>query len=223
MWWLAIIGALLIALVAYKLLGLRKASGKQRAEFLKHYQSMVENFRRLEQAADFDDRIKYMSLIVRDCSKASYLFPQDHPQTRILKEIVEACDAERVRLTLRQAVEVSEESMGAAASTDSFQNKIRNARHAFNILKICSRLLFPHENITNAMRLADRYVDTFSTRIESEAERERLLAQGRAIMADFYRVLDLIKAEARRAEQHPLALDELRRKIQLVGNGGVRS
>lgn len=207
---ISIIAILIVFLLIVKSTRYLKAQRKRRAEFSQHVAAMKEHVRAFEQAKDFDEKIRYLSFIVSSASKAGYV----EPDNRIVREIIEACDNERRRLTLNHAVEVAGESMEQAAKAESFRIKVNNARQAFNTLKICSRLLFFHENITNAMRLADAYMEAFSGDSQDAAACQKALAEGQKIFLQFNRIFNEIKREAVEAEKDRLDLAAFKSKVE---------
>jgi hypothetical protein len=127
-----------------------------------------------EKTTDFDDQIRLLADMVRYCSQGFRLFPQEP----LIMDIARACEDERRKLAQRWAVSESERYVKMMQESSNIRVRAGRADQVVESLKVASRLLFPHEKITNAMRAATQYQEALEATLELPEDRREAAAQG---------------------------------------------
>lgn len=185
--WLALIltsaGALApILLLVRRALRQRRQRREKRAKLrreLDHIRQAVEEF---EKAADFDEQIRLLADINRYCSTGFRLFP-DRPD---IMDITRACDDERRKRSQQWAVAESLRLMKLVEESENLRVKAGRADQVAEALKVASRLLFPHERITNAMRSVVHYQEALEGALELPEDQRAAAADGLHSLLDPY-------------------------------------
>lgn len=178
MW--VILGLLALAALAAGAFWLRRswALQKARAEKRKQFRAKLLEIRqaveKFEKTTDFDDQIRLLADIVRYCSQGFRLFPDES----LIMDIARACEDERRKLAQHWAVVESERYVKIMEESSNLRVRAGRADQVVESLKVASRLLFPHERITNAMRAATQYQEALEAVLELPEEQRDAAAQG---------------------------------------------
>ncbi len=195
--WVGVILLVLAALSAgtfflRRALRRRRERGEKRRrlrEELGHVRQAVEQF---EQTSVFDDQIRLLADITRYCSKGFRLFPS-HPE---IMDIARFCEDERRKLAQHWAVAESSRLMKFVEESESLRVKAGRADQVAESLKLVSRYLFPHEQVTNAMRAVTQYQEALEGLLELPEEERALAMDGLLSLLDpYFRIMEELKRE----------------------------
>ena len=214
--WVALILLGLVVLVAggfflRRALGRQRQRGGKRRQFreeLGQIRAAVEQF---EKATDFDDQIRLLADIVRYCSRGFRLFPE---QAEIMN-IARACEDERRKLAQQWAVAESSRLMKLVEESENLRVKAGRADQVTESLKVASRLLFPHEKITNAMRSVVHYQETLEGLLELPEDQRFAAAEGaRTLLDPYFQIMEELKQENEELARVPWLGEQIRQKLE---------
>lgn len=199
-------GAFLLRL-AWKRHGERRAKRREYREFLQQIRGAVEEF---EKTQDFDEQIRVLADIGRYCANALRLFPE-HPE---IMQIDRACQDERRKLAQHWAVAESGRLMKLVEESTNLRAKAGRADQVAESLKVISRLLFPHDQITNAMRSVVQYQETLEGTLElPEAEREAAAAAAWSLLDSYFEIMEELKKENQELARVPWQGERVRQVV----------
>lgn len=192
----------------------RRARRAQTREFLSYIPQIRAALDEFERSQEFEDRIRLLADIVRYCSNAFRHLPQE---TAIM-DVARLCEDERVKLCLRYAVDESRKSMNLVQQTEKLRMRAARMDQVAQALKVCSRYLFPHERITNAMRAAVRYQETLETsRDLPEDQQAEAIAAAQPLLAPYFQIIAELDTEANEiAQRAPWAGADLRARLDRI-------
>ncbi|MBI4466375.1 MAG: hypothetical protein HY656_02955 [Acidobacteria bacterium] len=186
-----------VALVAggvflHRALRRHRQRGEKRVKYREELANIRTALEQFEKMADFDEQIRLLADINRYCSKGFRLFPE---QPEIM-DITRACDDERRKLAQHWAVAESLRLMKFVEESESLRVKAGRADQVGEALKVASRLLFPHEQITNAMRSVVQYQEALEGLLELPEDQRQAAADGvRSLLDPYFQIIEGLKRE----------------------------
>lgn len=185
----------------------RREERRQFRDRLRGIRQAVEAF---EKAQDFDEQIRLLADVVRDCSQGLRFFPE---QAAIM-HIARHCDDERRKLAQHWAVTESTRLMALMEESTNLRSKAGRANQVVQSLKVISRLLFPHEKITNAMHAVTHYQEALEGVLELPEEQCAEVAEGaRTLLEPYFRIVAELRSENEELARIPWAGEEIRRTL----------
>ncbi|MBI2956253.1 MAG: hypothetical protein HYY26_02950 [Acidobacteria bacterium] len=209
------LGLILLAVVvlATAFVLARRTLGRRRQRAARRQQLRVElaNIRRaleeFERTTDFDEQIRLLADITRYCSKGFRLFP-DQPD---LMNIARYCEDERRKLAQHWAVAESQRLMKLVEDSATLRVKAGRADQVAESLKVASRLLFPHEKITNAMRSVTQCQEALEGILElPEAERDAAATGALTLLDSYFAIMEELRRESEELARVPWAGEPIR-------------
>lgn len=189
----------------------RRQRQEKRARFgeeLRNIRRAVEQF---EKTVDFDEQIRLLADIDRYCATGFRLFPE-RPE---IMDIARACDDERRKLSQGWAVAEPSRLMKLVEESDNLRVKAGRADQVAESLKVASRLLFPHEQITNAMRSVVQYQEALEGVLElPEEERTAAAAELCSLLDPYFEILEELKRENAELARVPWAGEQIRQRLE---------
>jgi hypothetical protein len=208
----------LVALIAVVALAagvffLRRALARGRARAEKRHQlaAEIQQMRaaldEFEKAKELDDQIRLLADITRYASNGFRLFP-DHPE---IMNIMRICEDERRKLVQHWVVEESLRLMKLVGESGNLRVKAGRADQVAECIKVASRYLFPHEQITNAMRSVVQYQEALEGILElPEAEREATAEGAKTLLEPYFRIMEEMKQANTELARVPWKGDDIR-------------
>ena len=208
-----LIGLIVIVALAATVFFLRRAlaRGRERAEKRRQLREEIRQIRaaldEFEKAKELDDQIRLLADITRYASTSFRLFP-DHPE---IMNIMRACEDERRKLVQHWVVEESQRLMKFVEESSNLRVKAGRADQVAECIKVASRYLFPHEQITNAMRSIVHYQEAIEGILElPEAEREATAGGALTLLEPYFRIMEEMKQVNAELARVPWKGDDIR-------------
>jgi hypothetical protein len=209
----ALIALLVVVVVAAAFFFLRRAltRGRERAEKRRQLAAEIRQTRaaldEFERAKELDDQIRLLADITRYASNGFRLFP-DHPE---IMNIMRICEDERRKLVQHWVVEESQRLMKFVEDSATLRVKAGRADQVAECIKVASRYLFPHEQITNAMRSVVQYQEAIEGILElPEAEREATAEGAKTLLEPYFRIMEEMKQANLELARVPWKGDDIR-------------
>ena len=191
----------------------RREKRRQFREELKQILPAIEQF---EKTADFDDRIRLLADITRYCSKGFRLLPHH----LVIMEIARYCGDERRKLVQQWVVSESSRLMQFVEASESLRVKAGRADQVAECIKVASRLLFPHEKITNAMRSVVQYQEALEGLLElSEKQRAHAAEGARILLEPYFQIIEELKKENEELARAPWPGEPIRQLLARLQKG----
>ncbi|MFQ5778632.1 MAG: hypothetical protein ACE5IP_11565, partial [Terriglobia bacterium] len=170
----------------------RRARREKRRQFRGSLRGIRQAVEAFEKAKDFDEQIHLLADIVRSCSQGLRFLPE---QAAIMN-IARHCDDERLKLAQHWAVTESARLMALTEESANLRSKIGRADQVVESLKVISRLLFPHERITDAMHAVTRYQEALEGAVELPDDQRAEVAEGaRTLLEPYFRIVAELRSE----------------------------
>jgi hypothetical protein len=208
-----LIGLIALAALAAAAFFLRRALARRRARAEKRRQladeigQMRVALDEFEKAKELDDEIRLLADITRYASTGFRLFP-GHPE---IMNIMRACEDERRKLVQHWVVEESLRLMKFVEESGNLRVKAGRADQVAECIKVASRYLFPHEQITNAMRSVVHYQEAIEGILElPEAERDATAEGAKTLLEPYFRIMEEMKQANAELARVPWKGDEIR-------------
>lgn len=208
-----LIGLIVVVALVAAVFFLRRAlaRGRDRAEKRRQLREEVRQIRaaldEFEKAKELDDQIRLLADITRYASTSFRLFP-DHPE---IMNIMRACEDERRKLVQHWVVEESQRLMKFVEESGNLRVKAGRADQVAECIKVASRYLFPHEQITNAMRSVVHYQEALEGILElPEAERDSAAGGALTLLEPYFRIMEEMKQVNAELARVPWKGDEIR-------------
>lgn len=214
MWlWLVLLGAVVLVgggfLLRRFVRRLRERREKRR-QFREELSQILPALEQFEKTADFDDQIRLLADITRYCAKGFRLLPN---QLAIM-EIARYCGDERRKRVQQWVVAESTRLMQFVEASESLRVKAGRADQVGECVKVASRLLFPHEKITNAMRSVVQYQEALEALLELPDEQRTHAAEGARILLDpYFQIIEELKKENEELARVAWAGEQIRRLL----------
>ena len=187
----------------------RREQGEKRRLYRAELDSIRQAVEEFERATDFDEQIRLLADIGRYCARGLRLAP-GHPE---IMDIDRACIDERRKLAQQWAVAESERLMKLVEESASLRAKSGRADQVAESLKVISRLLFPHEKITNAMRSVVHYQEAVEGALAlPEDQREEVAAGAQALLGGYFQIMVEMKRENAELAKVSWKGEEIRRR-----------
>jgi hypothetical protein len=191
------------------------ARGREHAEKRRQLAGEIRQIRasldEFERANELDDQIRILADITRYASTGYRLFP-DHPE---IMNIMRICEDERRKLVQHWVVEESQRLMKFVEESANLRVKAGRADQVAECIKVASRYLFPHEQITNAMRAVVHYQEAVEGILElPEAEREATAEGAKTLLEPYFRIIEEMKVENVELARVPWKGDDIRALLQ---------
>ncbi len=206
-------GLIVLVALAAGIYFLRRAlaRGRERAEKRGQLRDQIRQIRstldEFEKARELDDQIRILADITRYASTSFRLFP-DHPE---IMNIMRACEDERRKLVQHWVVEESQRLMKFVEESGNLRVKAGRADQVAECIKVGSRYLFPHEQITNAMRSVVHYQEAIEGILElPEAEREATAEGAKTLLEPYFRIMEEMKQVNAELARVPWKGDDIR-------------
>ena len=208
-----LIGVIAVVALVAAVFFLRRAlgRGRDRAEKRRQLREEIRQIRstldEFEKAKELDDQIRLLADITRYASTSFRLFP-DHPE---IMNIMRACEDERRKLVQHWVVEESQRLMKFVEESGNLRVKAGRADQVAECIKVASRYLFPHEQITNAMRSVVHYQEAIEGILElPEAEREATAEGAKTLLEPYFRIMEEMKQVNAELARVPWKGDDIR-------------
>ena len=208
-----LIGVIAVVALVAAVFFLRRAlgRGRERAEKRRQLREEIRQIRstldEFEKAKELDDQIRLLADITRYASTSFRLFP-DHPE---IMNIMRACEDERRKLVQHWVVEESQRLMKFVEESGNLRVKAGRADQVAECIKVASRYLFPHEQITNAMRSVVHYQEAIEGILElPEAEREATAEGAKTLLEPYFRIMEEMKQVNAELARVPWKGDDIR-------------
>ncbi|MGH9814211.1 MAG: hypothetical protein ACRD4T_13850 [Candidatus Acidiferrales bacterium] len=208
-----LIGVIAVVALAAAVFFLRRAlgRGRDRAEKRRQLRDEIRQIRstldEFEKAKELDDQIRLLADITRYASTSFRLFP-DHPE---IMNIMRICEDERRKLVHHWVVEESQRLMKFVEESSNLRVKAGRADQVAECIKVGSRYLFPHEQITNAMRSVVHYQEAIEGILElPEAEREATAEGAKTLLEPYFRIMEEMKQVNAELARVPWKGDDIR-------------
>ncbi len=207
---IALVAVVAVAAVVF-LLRRTLARGRERAEKRRQLAGEIRQLRaaldEFEKAQELDDQIRILADITRYASTGFRLFP-DHPE---IMNIMRACEDERRKLVQHWVVEESQRLMKFVEESSNLRVKAGRADQVAECIKVASRYLFPHEQITNALRSVVHYLEAVEGILElPEAEREATAEGAKTLLEPYIRIMEEMEQANLELARVPWKGDEIR-------------
>ena len=208
-----LIGLIVVVALVAVVFFLRRAlgRGRERAEKRRQLREEIRQIRstldEFEKAKELDDQIRLLADITRYASTSFRLFP-DHPE---IMNIMRACEDERRKLVQHWVVEESQRLMKFVEESGNLRVKAGRADQVAECIKVASRYLFPHEQITNAMRSVVHYQEAIEGILElPEAAREATAEGAKTLLEPYFRIMEEMKQVNAELARVPWKSDDIR-------------
>lgn len=202
------LAALIAAFFGRRSLRRHRERREKRRQFRQQSKQILPAIEQFETTADFDDRIRLLADITRYCSNGFRLLPN---QLAIM-EIARFCGDERRKLVQQWVVAESGRLMQFVEQSDNLRVKAGRADQVAESIKVASRLLFPHEKITNAMRSVVQYQEALEGLLELPDEQRTHAADGaRILLEPYFQIMEELKKENEELARTPWPGEEIRR------------
>ena len=218
---LRFLAILLVAVVGF-FLGRRYLRQRaERAKRLQEFRSFLREVRKwmasFEGTQDFDEQIHALAMMEKHCAQAFQLL-RERPE---VMDITIACQQERRMLAQQAAVSEAERYMQMALETPNLRARVGRMNQVVQSLKVGSRLLFPHERITNAMRSAVQYEESLEG-VSKLPEAEQTAAGEKALelLKPYFEIVENLKEENARMLEKPWPHDEIQQKLDRLESQG---
>lgn len=199
------------ALLLRRTLRRRRQRQDKRRQFRDELRQIAAAVEQFERTTDFDDQIRLLADITRCCSKAFRIFP-DQPE---MMNIARFCEDERRKLAQHWAVSESGRLMRLVEESSNLRARFGRADQVAESLKIVSRLLFPHEQITNAMRSVVQYQEALEGVLELPEDERGAAAEGiRSLLDPYFRIMEELKSDNQELARVPWAGHQIRQILQ---------
>lgn len=188
----------------------RRARREKQREFRARLAEIRQAVEEFEQATDFDHQIRLLADMVSYCSKGYRVFPD---QVEIMN-IARACEDERRKLAQHWAVAESLRLMKLTEESTTLRVKAGRADQVVESLKVVSRLLFPHDQITHAMRSVTQYQEVLEGALElPENQRAEAAASAQSLLDPYFQVIEELKKNNQELARVPWPREQLRRTL----------
>ena len=188
----------------------RRGRWEKRREFRARLAEIRQGVEQFEKATDFDDQIRLLADINRYSAQGFRLLPD----LADIMTVTRHCDDERRKLAQHWAVAESQRLMKFVAESENLRVKAGRADQVAESLKVASRLLFPHEKITSAMRSVTQYQEALEGLLELPEAQRALAADGvRALLDPYFRIIVELERENEELARVPWPGEEIRRLL----------
>lgn len=193
----------------------------ERATRIQEFRSHLKEVRRwmasFEGTQDYDEQIHALAMMEKHCAQAFQLL-RERPE---VMDITIACQQERRKLAQHAAVSEAERYMKMALETPNLRARVGRMDQVAQALKVGSRLLFPHERITNAMRSAVQYEESLDAISKlPEAEQAAAAEKALALLKPYFEIVANLKEENARMLEKPWPHGDIQQKLDRLESQG---